>query len=220
MRTLVLSALSAFLLVAPAAFAGLPFGVDAADIPDAGAVRNWSFMPTTAVPAENLPHIPLACDDNRLVPTHPQQEMKTYHVTALASYDHFRVPADSRVCRVASRGAKRVCLNTDTIEHAVISDTYADRCGNLYRGVWKVTFLRQDDTMGTLFSKGRVLYQNPRSEFANDMYVGGTYAVTADEFLFLTPLFPGDAERLAASRARALQSTHVLDEATGLFKVK
>lgn len=213
--------LSFLLFLADLAVAA-PWGANQDDLPQASAFQGWRTERVEAAPVESLSRIELACDKTTLYPTHPQQDLKTYHVVAYGSYDHFRVDAESNVCLTKSLGrnsaGKKTCLRADTVEHAVLSDTYRDACGNLYRGIWKVTFLRQDDNMGTLFSKGRVMYQKTGSEFL-DMYVAGTYAVSAKDFLFLSPLFPGDEARILDSRTR-VEKTHRFNSASGLFELK
>ncbi len=79
-------------------------------------------------------------------------------------------------------------------------------------------FLETPRQYGFLFSKGRVLYEKPRSEFEKDMYVAQTYAVPAKEFLFLGPLLKEDLEYIEEQRRQA-ESTHRYNPTTRLFEL-
>jgi hypothetical protein len=50
--------------------------------------------------------------------------------------------------------------------------------------------------MGTLFSKGRTQYPKPNAIFAGEVVDGNTYAVGIKNFLFLSPLLPGDMKKI------------------------
>jgi hypothetical protein len=196
----------------------LPWGLTQGELPEPGAVLRWSdprFEDTHAPRPSDLKQveIPGQCGDRRLFPTHPQQNSKIYHVFRTAVYDANGVPGDSRVCKSPSNER---CALTDIFEYAVISDIYQDACGGLYRGVWSVGFLKQDDNKDVLFAKGRTVYPREGATFSGDVEDGGTKAVPRSEFLFLTPPFPGDAAA-AARLARAAAATHTYDSATHLF---
>jgi hypothetical protein len=83
-----------------------------------------------------------------------------------------------------------------------MSDTYEDACGNLYRGYWFLNYRvgggpqKSEDNMGTLFSKGRTQYPKPNAIFAGEVVDGNTYAVGIKNFLFLSPLLPGDMKKI------------------------
>lgn len=203
---------------------GLPWGLKPADLPDAEAVIRWSdprYEDTHAPSPESLPHVEVSrgCQDKHLYPTHPQEYSKTYHVFRIAVYDAGTVPAKSHTCKVHSNSEKPYCLLADTYEYAVISDIFQDACGGLYRGFWNVGFLKQDDNMGYLLSKGRTIYPKPNSEFAGDVEEGQTYAVDQSDFLLLAAPFPGDKEAAAKLASQAL-ATHDFDPHTHLFQKK
>jgi hypothetical protein len=126
------------------------------------------------------------------------------------------VPADSRTCKIASKSAKPVCLLTDIFEYAVISDVFEDNCGNIYRGYWNVGFLKQDDNMGMLLSKGRTVYPKANAEYAGETEVGSTYAVDAKDFLFLGAPLAADKDT-AAKLAQEANASHTFDTAKHLF---
>lgn len=167
-----------------------------------------------------LPKVELGCSQTILVPTHPQQTTKQYHLFYTGAYNALKLPAKSRLCRVKSNGEKPRCLAADSMEYALISDIYRDLCGNLYRGYWQVSFAKKDETMGTLFSKGRWAYSDPKSQFENDMKEGPTYALETKDFMFLTEIFDGDQKQMSENLERALKYTHDLDPRTLLFTEK
>ena len=202
---------------------GLPWGLSQSDIPSANALVRWSDpqYEDPHLPAlDSLAHVevPASCPDRHLYPSHPQQSTKTYHVFRVAVYDQAEVEAGSRLCRVRTHQAQPRCLMSDVFEYAVLSDLFRDACGGLYRGVWNVKALKQDDSMGTLFSKGRVMEPKPNSPFEGDMDEGPTYAVDRSDFLFLAPPFPGDAEQVATLAAQAAPLE--LNPSTHLFAKK
>lgn len=168
----------------------------------------------------SLPSKKIECGDPNLYPTHPQQSTKLYHSYQTAAYDQTRLRAEDEACKIGSKYENtlgwRPCLLADVAEDAVISDTYQDACGHFYRAAWEVTFLKSDDNMGLLFSRGRTLYPKENAEFENDMYVAQTYPVAAEDFLVITDLFPGDLEKIEAQK-RAAEATHSYDPAKGIF---
>ncbi len=199
------------------------WALDLSSVPQPNAITSWTNpqYESQGIELSKREHteIPPSCPDKRLYPTHPQQFTKIYHVYRVANYNNRKVPYDSEVCLIASRSpspAKRTCLLTDTFIHSLISDTFQDSCGNLYRGVWVMNFLKKQETIGTLFSKGRTLYEDPNSPFEKDMIEGQTYPSTQKEFLFLTPLFPGDKELIEKMKQSA-QETHAYNPETHLF---
>lgn len=223
MRTsLVFGLILAVILASMAAKADL----QPAAVPNPKAFLGWEnnpdFPPSGAKP-ETFKRVTVDCPGRELFPTHPQQTTKTYHVSLLGRYDHFRLRAGDDACE---RGADRPnargemsCLRPDSIEYAVISDFYQDRCGNFYRGFWDVQFLKTNDTMGTLFSQGRVLFQNPKSPFENDMYVADTYALNESNFVFLAPVTENEVRIIKREKESALR-THRFDPETQLFILK
>lgn len=204
--------------------ADLPWGLQSSEIPEAQAVNRWTdpkYEDPSAPGLDTLERVevPGSCGDKDLYPTHPQQMSKTYHVYRVANYTNNLIPANSRVCKITTNGSVKYCVQTDTFSYSVISDIYQDGCGNLYRGVWNVGFLKRDDNMGTLFSKGRTMYEKENSQFRNDMEEGQTYSLSRKDFLFLTPAFPGDKEKAQKLFQQARQ-THYYDERTRLFRKK
>lgn len=183
-------------------------------LPNATAVSSWQEIAgyrNTEIDAMAMPRIPLNCADTNLYPTHPQQKTKLYHVFRSARYDQSKLTGADEACTLSSKypsaNGTKACLRPDYLEYAVISDIYRDSCGNLYRGVWDVAFLKANDNMGVLFAKGRTLYQKPEAGDVLDMYVGGTYAVGVEEFLFLSPILDTDL-RVEMDLEQAARSTH------------
>lgn len=200
------------------------WGLNLSDIPEGQLIKSWGnpkYEDSSAPKIETLAHIGVSrkCSDKRLYPTHPQQNSKIYHLYRNGHYDYAQVPVESRVCKIKSSSASPVCQRADTFSYAVISDIYTDACGNIYRGIWNRAFLKQDDTMGTLFSKGRKMYQKENSKIANDMEDGGTDAQDQSDFLFLTHAFPGD-EEIARDLAAKAMETHTFDPKSHLFHQK
>lgn len=159
-----------------------------------------------------------------LYPTHPQQDTKLYHVFNVGKYNQAKLNGDSEVCALSSKFKNSrgtlTCLAPDLIYEVVISDTYEDACGNLYRGFWKREFKKSEESMGTLFSLGRTLYERPGALFKNDFYVDSTYSLDAKDFLFLTPAFKEDSVLVSQARARILGVTHTYDSQSHLYIYK
>ncbi len=147
----------------------------------------------------------LNCGDRTLWPTHPQQTTKNYLYGIYANYDHPRLPPTSHACNRTSTNG-RSCLTATWAYLFVMSDTYQDSCGNYYRGYWMVNYLKKDDNMGTLLSKGRTVYQTPGSQFRGDYETAQTYGVEAREFLFLTELEAGDMVKIRRDSEAALRT--------------
>lgn len=193
------------------------------EVPESAAFLGWKTKENWSTETGDvfaLKQTSLNCSDKTLVPTHPQQTTKKYHHFLVGRFNVPKVKADSRVCKIKTQGSNSRCLMADTMEFALISDTYQDLCGNKYRGFWALSFLRQDESMGTLFAKGKSTYSNPKSQFANDMLDDGTYALQVDDFLFLTSLLPGDEKQISENLTMALKYTHDRDPQTLLFTVR
>ena len=156
-----------------------------------------------------------------LYPTHPDMGLKEYYNAQWGRYDQRLLKGNDEACLVSSRpsrpNALKFCLAADILKYVIISDTYQDACGNLYRGFYEEMYFKAQDNMGTLFSKGRSVYPDPNAMFSGEMITAGTYAVPASEFLFLTPLFPGDAEKIEKARKQAFQSGMTYDPQNFLF---
>lgn len=154
---------------------------------------------------EEAPHVELACADKHLYPTHPASDRKRYHRVAIGKWDNFKVDGDSDVCKIKGtskdpRTGLRRCAAADDMQYIVLSDTFEDSCGHLYRGFWSVSFMTMDENMGTLMSLGRTVYEKPHAEFKGDMYDAQTYAVDAKQLLVLSSLLDGDADAIARDR--------------------
>lgn len=192
-----------------------------------GALGGWRDWPGYAAGDGSnpflLPRVEISCADTLLFPTHPQQETKIYHIYQIAQYDQAKLNGDDPACLMSARYANgkgvKACLRADYAHYVVLSDLYRDRCGGLYRGFWELAFLNRDESMGTLFSLGRVLFQKENSSVL-DMYVASTYPVPRKEFLFLSPLLPGDREKIESLKGAALKDTHTLDQQGLLYLVR
>ena len=186
-------------------------------LPDLAALGPWQ----NRVPLVNEKFSPLKliCGKN-LYPTQPQQILKVYHVDQWAQYQESKLEAKSETCVLGSKYSNAqgrfACLRADVALRIVLSDTYQDACGNLYRGFVEKVFLRSQDNMGTLFSPGRTLYENLQTKIPGDTTVGSTYAVAIDEFSFLSALFPGDLEKIELLKNQASQ-THQYNSESHLF---
>lgn len=166
--------------------------------------------------------IGLDCKDKNLYPTHADQGSKQYHIFDYASYNRLQLNPNDEACLLSSKykngAGKFYCMKADLLYTAVISDTYKDSCGHYYRGYWRVTYLQKNDNMGTLFSKGRSMYQNPNSEFPGDMLMDGTYKVDVNQFLFLSPLFKSDMKYIKEAFVRNQTSRLKYNSKTLLFE--
>lgn len=177
------------------------------DNPTHPALRPWSPVVdyvSSPVPLNQIKKVAFNCAaDAKLYPTHADQTLKYYHIFNSASFDLARLKYDDPACLLPSRyknaAGQYYCQRADIYFTTIISDTYRDRCGHVYRGFWRTSFLQQNENMGTLFAKGRTMYPKPGAEFPGDVQLGGTYAVDSAEFLFLAELLPGDAQQIEKS---------------------
>lgn len=162
-------------------------------------------------PPARVDIIPLQCRDKNLYPTHPQQFTKEYVLGLVAKYDNRRLPGSSDACAVSTT-TKSYCIVAQRGVVAVMSDTYEDGCGNLYRGYWFLNYrigggpTKSEDNMGTLFSKGRTQYPKRNAMFAGEVEDGNTYAVDVKNFLFLSPLLPNDLKRIREAQGYAARA--------------
>lgn len=145
---------------------------------------------------------PNCAKDKFLYPAHPQQDTKEYLYGAYANYTHHKIPVDSSACMTRNPG-KTYCLRATYANMVIMSDIYQDGCGNLYRGYWLTSYLKNEESMGTLFSKGKTAYPKLRSEFPGEYEMGGTYKIPKSEFLFFGQLLPNDLKRVQEGRAQA-----------------
>lgn len=196
--------------------------VTAERVPEPQAFKAWSddHQAVSEPRPESVARTTVHCADKTLYPTHPQSDLKRYHRYAHGRYDAFKVPASSEVCKIRGGTAARpICLATATLEYAMLSDTYRDTCGNLYRGFWDQLYLSTQETMGTLMSRGRRVFEVPSAQFAGEVYDADTYGVAEREFLFLADAFPGDKERVERAKQSAIAAgTHRYDAATHVFE--
>ena len=167
--------------------------------------ENTDFVMNDPLPPHLVRAKPFSCSEKRLFPTHPSQGTKEYLHAVYSMYDHGRLPPNSYACLIRNPTGK-FCVRAATAMIVVMSDTYTDNCGNLYRGYWLVTYLKSDESMGTLYAKGRTAYPKPDSEFENDFIEGSTYVVSQDDFMILAELLPDDKLKIEAEKARALRS--------------
>ncbi len=189
------------------------------DLIEPHALKQWHLLHsyTAGIPlSPQQPRPAFKCGNSELYPTHPGQELKQYHVYLKAQFHHQKISAHSPLCRMTTTN-KSHCLLADSLHFVVLSDTYRDRCGHMYRGVQKRVFIGQDETMATLYSAGRTLYENPHSEFKYDFETGPTYATHCDDFEYLLPLFEADDFKIFKLVESALKA-FTFDPTTLLFQ--
>lgn len=198
---------------------------DALPIPNEMAFKGWAkntnyqsrdFDPAALTSEE------ISCADKKLYPTHPQMSLKEYYVGKSGAYDHFKLEGADEACLMAGKykngKGKFPCLNPHILVYVVVSDTYTDSCGNLYRGFVERQFFRRNEKMSTLFSLGRSASPKKNSEFPGDYETDGTTAVSADEFMLVAPLFSGDEEKIFVLQKQAAANGFVLDDKSLVFR--
>ena len=163
------------------------------------------FVIVNALSPDEAGKTPLSCKNSKLWPTHPYQTTKEYLWAGFAHYQHHKLPVDSYAC-LRPNPTNRFCLMGAIAMAVVMSDTFEDECGNVYRGYWLVSYLKHDENMGTLFSKGRTAYPRPGSPYEYDMIEGNTYPLKNSDFLFLGALLPLDHDNIALEQDRALKN--------------
>ncbi|HVK61574.1 MAG TPA: hypothetical protein VM432_08495 [Bdellovibrionales bacterium] len=192
------------------------------ELPNLEALVLWHDMDdyeSSSVLPEQLPAKISNCADQKLYPTHPQQNLKRYHVYQWGQYDHHRLNGDDEACAVPAKFSSKnpkPCLRAYPAHHIVMSDTFTNACGEKFRGFMEIYFLEAYENMGTMFSWGRTAYQNPKSEFPGDFFEGGTYPIEQERFLKLTPLLDGDDAAIQES-LRQLPKHLNFNPATHLF---
>jgi hypothetical protein len=164
---------------------------------------------------QELGRTELRCHNETLYPTHPQENTKEYMYGDSATYDYSHLPATSSAC-VTPNLSKKFCLRGTSAHLVVISDLYQDTCGNTYRGYWLVSYLKSDESMGTLLSKGRTIYQKPNAEFAGEFITGDTYKVQSKDFLFLGTPWKNDRLLIKKAQDEAIRQGYKLNQR--LFK--
>ena len=169
------------------------FALASSEVPSAHAFLGWSnHTDREAITLDKIEKVEIKCG-TKLFPAYPQSYLKQYHEVLIGSYDHAKMTAKDDACAIAGNGPVRHCLRPKLIYSYILSDTFNDSCGNLYRGVWRVVFFDSDESMGTLISKGRTLYEDPKAELPGTYVYGPTYACDVSEFIYLGRPFPGDS---------------------------
>lgn len=186
---------------------GWPSFIESSVFPDSQFLQlpwreSTDFVIVDAISPDEARELPLTCESSTLWPTHPFQTTKEYLWAGFAHYEHHKLPVDSYACMRPSP-TNRFCLMGAIAMAVVMSDTFEDECGNTYRGYWLVTYLKHDENMGTLFSKGRTAYPRPGGPYEYDMIEGDTYPVKTKDFLFLGELLPLDHENISREQDRA-----------------
>ncbi len=163
------------------------------------------------------------CEDKNLYPTDPLMTKKEYHLGYSGKFNFNLLQKDQPGCMIGGLTLIKgvyPCFSSDTLRHVIISDTYQDRCGNFYRGFSQVVYLKKEENMGTLFSRGRTMYPNPKSEIPNDFVFGETYSVQASDLFLVAALFEKDLPKIRKDREFALQGEFVFNGQTLLFSLK
>lgn len=191
------------------------FGSLAQLFPEDGRYLTPTWKPSHEITFDKRPPQPnqlqevvVNCKKKELWPTHPQQGTKEYLYAVVAPFDRQRLPPQMSSC-ITPNPTRKYCLRAQDANVLVMSDTYVDNCGNYYRGYWHVAYrtgggpLKSEDHMGTLLSKGRTQYEKPRAQFAGEYETGYTYPVDPKQFMFLSPLLPGDMNKIRQSQTEA-----------------
>ena len=198
----------------------------AGDLPDSQSLRPWqpsfkSDLDYDSYPGYSVAQLKKNCPSfDKLYPTHPQQDLKIYSQMLEAGYNLETLSANSPACTRKSFGPRPFCLFADTAFDAILSDTFSDDCGNLYRAFRHLRFLKQNDTMGTLSSPGRTT-ERDFSVIEYSLYgPGPTYVVGSDTFCKIGPLLKGDSEAIQILREKATspEGKFKFDPATKTFK--
>lgn len=163
-------------------------------IPNPEAFIGWTSKPydIDEIDFSKLKTKPFSCGEKLLKPLSSDQSTKKYHKFVIGTYNHAKLRGDSEACATAS--PTNYCLRPDLLQYTIMSDTFADSCGNTYRGFWEVLFLSRNENMGTLSSLGRTFYKKASSQFPGEYETGPTYLVESKEFLFFTELFASDTK--------------------------
>jgi hypothetical protein len=94
-------------------------------VPEAGAFLGWDddLSRSRNRARADAKRIPIACADTTLYPTHPQSNLKRYDRVAKGRYDHFKVSADSPLCKIVdeNKNAQGVftCLDAADFAYAM-----------------------------------------------------------------------------------------------------
>lgn len=112
--------------------------------------------------------------------------------------------------------ASNIRKGIERISFVLMSDTYIDDCGEIFRGYWVEETLISNDvvaTGGPNTSKGRTVYEKPDGEKYDgvvEAYSGDTYPLITSNFDFFGPLLVGDIENIKKYKTMALSKTHIL----------
>lgn len=161
--------------------------------PDVQYLKGWEnnrdYVYEDDFTPQDIQPIAHSCRSPYLYPTHPGQYGKKYHFAVMAAYNYAKLPPTSEAC-VTPNPTKKFCLRATWANVVVMSDTFKDSCGGVYRGYWLTTFLSNNESMGTLNSAGRTYYPKPNT--IGEVMLGGTFRVEAKKFFALGELLPGD----------------------------
>ncbi|RZA09754.1 MAG: hypothetical protein EOP11_00665 [Proteobacteria bacterium] len=202
-----------------------PIGFAAeSDLPNAEALTKWREQKGSVTDRTDLtsyPRLKVACANQKLFPSHPQQDLKLYHRFNTNQYDHFKLAGTDEPCLISQKAAPKgrapLCLKADIAYDALISDTYEDACGQAYRGFREVKYLGKNESMGTLLSAGRTVFQREGSSLENDMALGHTYGIPVADFAIIGALLPGDEAAIQRLKEKAKAST-IYDEETHTYR--
>ena len=200
------------------------------EIPMESQFLGWKFSSSYQAEGKdlkNIKKIKISCGANLILPAHPQQDTKQYHLAVYGYYGKGLMKGGpngkfGEICQtwsLATKDKDKTCLRSETLNLIVMSDVYRDQCGRLYRGYFRKMYFSSDESMGTLVSPGKTFYQKPKQEFEGivETYVGETYPVKVSDFLYFTELFPGDIVKVQQGLERASGAGQFLDPESGLF---
>lgn len=174
--------------------------------PDPQFLKSWNlsqdYIFDERIGPSDIRKTQLQCPVKTLWPSHPQQTAKEYHHAVWAHYDHGKLSPESHAC-LRPNPTRKFCVLATYANAVFLSDLFQDECGNYYRGMQLIAFLKSDESMGTLFSKGRTVYPKPDSPYENEFETGETYPVQVSDFLFLSPVSNTELEHIRDQRIEA-----------------
>lgn len=186
--------------------------INPGEFPDANLLLGWNessdYVITRTETPESIKKVSIRCNKSNIWPTHPQQYTKEYHYAAWSHYDHGRLSVNSPAC-LRPNPTNRFCVMATYANAIFMSDLYNDECGNTYRGYWIVNFLKSDESMGTLFAKGRTVYPKPNSEYEGEFITGDTYQIQVSDFLFFSDVTSVDLKSIELSHQNADKEGYV-----------
>lgn len=180
--------------------------------PDSNLLLGWQtssdYVITRTETPETIRKVQIRCHQSNIWPTHPQQYTKEYQAAFWSHYDHGRLSVSSPAC-LRPNPTNRFCVKATYANTIFMSDLYNDECGNTYRGYWIVNFLKSDESMGTLFAKGRTVYPKPNSEWEGEFQTGDTYQIQVSDFLFFSDVTSADLKSIELSRENAIREGYI-----------